>query len=906
MAVVGLLLIVWCAVLMVSPRAWATVISDVAHAVVAAVAALAYLRAARRWSARYRPYARLMAAACGSWAIGEIIWTYFELFRNEEVPFPSLADVGYLGLVPCAIAALLTIPTPAQRFSRVRVVLDGLIIAASLLTVAWTSVLDSVVRSAADSAFAQVIRLAYPVGDVVMVTLALSLPSRLVGKGSRSRAIGFAITGLVGLWVADSGFAYLTATNQYKSGQLIDTGWFAGFLLLCVAALQQSPTPAAAAAPTRRVAAGLPYLVAIVAVIVSAVAAMRHPRFDAVGIAILLIATCFLAVRQYLSSLSQHEWIRELERRVSERTTDLARSTERLRVSEERFRAVVQNLSDVIILVDRDATIQYATPSVHSVLGYPPLTRLNTPILSLVHLEDRHRFQEALATTPPGLAGSVTLEAGFSHQDGRYRGCQAVITNLLDDPAVHAQVVNIRDITERQRLEQELTRLAFHDALTGLPNREVFRDRLAVALAQRRRQGSHLAVLYVDLDDFKSVNDSLGHEIGDRLLVEVAARLRECLRPGDTVARLGGDEFAIIIPDLAECDVHLLAHRVADSVRQRFVLQGRELFIAASVGVATASDNESADMLISNADLAMYRAKRSGLGRHHVYRPEMRGAMIDRIAIEAELHHALDRNELLLHYQPTIDLASNQVVGAEALIRWRHPTRGLLSPWRFVPAAEQSALIVDLGRWALREACRQMTSWQRRGPVALHSIAVNISGRHLRDPAIVDDVRDAVAQSGLAPTSLVIEITEGVLVEQLEQNRQTLDALKRLGVRIALDDFGTGYSALNYLHRFPIDILKIDQSFLRNVNRSQPQALARAIIRLGQALALDTIAEGVESDEQLEALRRAGCGQAQGFYLCPPLAPSEAWDVILAHNTRPLRQRAWRQDAVPSLAAPQR
>ena len=878
----------WCAALVLAPGEQASMVSDVGLALVAASAAAAYLRAVRRWSVRYRPYARLMAAACGSWAIGETIWAYLELFRNDEVPFPSLADVGFLGLVPFAIAALLTIPTPTRWFGRARMVLDGLIIAASVLVVAWSLVLASVVRNPADSSLGQVIRLAYPVGDVVIVTLALLLPSRVVRKGSQSRAIGFAVAGLVGLWVADSGFAYLTATDQYVSGRLTDTGWFVGFLLLCVAALQPSPAPAAAVEPPRRVAAGLPYLVAIAAVVVTAVSAMRHPQLDVVGVGIMAITAIFLAIRQYLSSLSQHEWIRQLERRVDERTADLGRSTEKLRASEQRFRAVVQNLADVIILLDGDAIIQFTTPSIASVLGYPEQGRLGTPIAFLVHPKDQAAFQEALQTAPPGPGGSVTLETSFIHRDGSFRGCQAVITNLLDDPALRAQVITIRDITERQALEQELTRLAFQDPLTGLPNREVLRDRLATALAQRRRRGSDLAVLYLDLDDFKSVNDSLGHQTGDRLLVAVADRLRECLRPGDTVARLGGDEFAVIIPDLAECDVEALADRVAQSVGERYVLQGRELFVAASVGVAVAADNESADTLLSNADLAMYRAKRLGLGRHHRYHTGMREAIIDRVALEAELHHALDRNELVLHYQPTIDLASDAVVGAEALIRWRHPTRGLLPPARFIPAAEQSALIVELGRWALQEACAQMTRWRDSGSlVKLESIAVNISGRHLRDPAIVDDVRDAVARSGLPPTFLVIEITEGVLVEQIEQNRQTLDALKRLGVRIALDDFGTGYSALNYLHRFPIDILKIDQSFLQNLHRAQSQSLARAIIRLGQALALKTIAEGVETVDQLHAIKLAGCSQAQGFHLCPPLESSQAWQAIHAHNITP-------------------
>jgi diguanylate cyclase (GGDEF)-like protein len=472
----------------------------------------------------------------------------------------------------------------------------------------------------------------------------------------------------------------------------------------------------------------------------------------------------------------------------------------------------------------------------------------------------------------------------------------AILVVLLTALVVFRQLV---DESQRRRAEAALlaersaaadraARQARHDSLTSLPNRIRVHELLQGEIEASRLTGRPVTLGFLDLNYFKAVNDNFGHAVGDELLVEVSHRLVRSVREGDTVARLGGDEFAVIIPDLADCDVEALADRVAQSVGERYLLQGRELFVAASVGVAVAADNESADTLLSNADLAMYRAKRLGLGRHHRYHTGMREAIIDRVALEAELHHALDRNELVLHYQPTIDLASDAVVGAEALIRWRHPTRGLLPPARFIPAAEQSALIVELGRWALQEACAQMTRWRDSGSlVKLESIAVNISGRHLRDPAIVDDVRDAVARSGLPPTFLVIEITEGVLVEQIEQNRQTLDALKRLGVRIALDDFGTGYSALNYLHRFPIDILKIDQSFLQNLHRAQSQSLARAIIRLGQALALKTIAEGVETVDQLHAIKLAGCSQAQGFHLCPPLESSQAWQAIHAHNMTP-------------------
>jgi diguanylate cyclase (GGDEF)-like protein len=435
---------------------------------------------------------------------------------------------------------------------------------------------------------------------------------------------------------------------------------------------------------------------------------------------------------------------------------------------------------------------------------------------------------------------------------------------------------NLRLLAERAAQEARLRHAALHDPLTKLANRALLRDRAEHALvrASRRQQEHPLALVFLDLDNFKTVNDSLGHAAGDALLVESSRRLLACVRATDTVARLGGDEFAIFIEDPTDTEgCTLITTRIIDALERPFTLEGRELFISASLGLATAREGESADDLLRNADVAMYIAKTRGKGRVERFEPEMRTIALERMELESDLRRAIDNEEFVLYYQPIVVLESGEITGVEALVRWQHPRRGLLAPAQFIGAAEEMGLIVPLGAWVLREACRQGAAWHRKRDLAM---TVNVSGRQLQTMQIVADVRAALDASGMNPQALILELTESVLTEGNETVIGTLRSLKDLGVRLAIDDFGTGYSSLSSLHRFPIDILKIAKSFVDDVDQaSGRQGLTQAIIALGNSLSVRTIAEGIEQSTQSAQLQLLGCELGQGFHYSVPLPPGE-------------------------------
>jgi len=558
----------------------------------------------------------------------------------------------------------------------------------------------------------------------------------------------------------------------------------------------------------------------------------------------------------------------------------LSRQNRLLRRSEERFRSLVQNSVDVNMVLRPDGTISYESPAAERVLGLHVEDRIGTPALEIVHPEDRDFAERLLDDVVHTPGAEISGELRARHADGSWRTIETVLKNFLDDPAVEGVVVNYRDITTRKTLEEELRRQAFHDSLTGLANRALFADRLEHALARTRRFGHPVAVLFLDLDDFKTVNDSLGHGEGDALLIAVGKRLAGAMRAGDTIARMGGDEFAVLVEDPSDAAAPIaVAERLLAILELPFEIGSKELFVHASVGVAVSTgQTKDGDELLRDADVSMYTAKNKGKNRVEVFEPSMHAAAMARLALKGDLERALERGEFGLLYQPIMRLASREVVGVEALVRWHHPRRGMVGPAEFIPVAEETGLILPLGRWVLEEACRQAVAWDVRLDQRL-AMSVNVSGRQIHQPGFVEEVRGILAATGLQPARLTLELTESVLMQDVGATTVTLTALKALGVRLAIDDFGTGYSSLSYLRRFPIDELKIDRSFVATIEDGAEQsALVRSILKLGETMHLQTVAEGIEEAGQLAELQHLGAGFGQGYLFARPLEP----DAVVA------------------------
>ncbi len=569
-------------------------------------------------------------------------------------------------------------------------------------------------------------------------------------------------------------------------------------------------------------------------------------------------------------------------RDISERKEAEAKLLE----AETRYRALVEQLPLITYIdaLDDASSNIYTSPQVYDLLGYTTEEWQNDPDLfvATLHPEDRDRVLAAHADSR-ARAAPLTIEYRLIARDGRTVWLRDGSSILLDgDGKPHARQGYLLDITDRRMAEEQLRHQAFHDPLTGLPNRALFADRTEHAVLVRGRSVElGVGVLFLDLDDFKTVNDSLGHASGDTLLRAVGIRLVDALRPGDTVARFGGDEFAVLLEDLTSHEeAALVAERIADVLRVPFVVDGREMFITASIGIAFGHDAEE---LLRSADVAMYRAKAAGKAHYAFYEPAMDDAAHTRLQLTADLRRASFRGEFVLEYQPTVDLLTGRPTGLEALIRWRHPQRGVVMPLDFIPLAEETGLVVPIGRWALAKACAQAAHWLRRfaGSQPL-TMSVNLSARQLHHEGLVEDVAAALRGSGFPARLLTLELTESMLVRGGDSVVATLQELKALGVRLALDDFGTGYSSLSYLRNLPVDTLKIDRSFVEGADAgADGESVLRGIVQLGQALGLVLVAEGIERASQAEALRALGCPFGQGFHFWQPL-PEAAVSEILA------------------------
>ncbi len=541
--------------------------------------------------------------------------------------------------------------------------------------------------------------------------------------------------------------------------------------------------------------------------------------------------------------------------------------------------------------LDRHGAITFVNHTAARVLGYQAGDLIGRGHHALFHhaRPDGAAYPEAdcpiMATLAHGAAHRTADEV-FWRKTGRPIPIEYVCTPMLDEGDLDAAVLMFRDVTESRAFEEEMLRQAFHDPLTALPNRSMFMDRLEQALEYSRRSSDGVAVLFLDLDRFKNINDSLGHGAGDELLISVGQRLSECVRAEDTVARFGGDEFAVLLTNVRQpADAVAVAEKAIAAMLEPFMLDGHEAYVGTSIGIAVAGPRAEAGALLRDADVALYQAKSAGKGRYVVFEATMPAFSVERLNLEADLRRALERREMRVYYQPVLDLVSETITGAEALVRWEHPKLGLVSPAEFVPMAEETGMILPIGRWVLEEACRQAGRWQRQySEHAAFTMAVNLSARQFQQPDLVEQVASALREADLEPSRLRLEITESILMEDVEATHTQLVALHDLGVKLAIDDFGTGYSSLSYIQRFPVDTIKIDRSFVSGIDADERNpSIVHAATSLAHALGMDVTAEGIETVGQLRAMQGLQCDHGQGYLFARPLS-SEAVDSLLLNG----------------------
>ena len=828
-------------------------------------------------SPRRRLAWRLMFFALVLDLVASTGWGYVAFSGSE--PFGAWPDAVFLFYYPLAAAAfVLFYRDLGGKLNTPRSIIDFTTIVIGFGSLLWYTALSPLADMTAAQLAENWSLVGYGMGNAVAL-IAGAMVAMQVTDWREERTLIWLIVAMLVSLVADLMWVNAELRNAYELGGTIDLVYLVFYvsMLASVRCQLQHRQPTNA---TTGLQGDLRGSLPIVALMAGAIALLddrlqlanvQSPVliFVMVGATLLVVASQAFATRE----------VATLHREVATRRFD------------ERLTELVRRSSDMIAIVDVEGIIRYASPSSEALLGAAPHELDGKRIKDVLGHEGANVqavFEQVLAAAHSEQITSFAIP----QEDGQKRSYKMVIANLCHVESIRGVTLNIRDVSDAMRLNDQLRTLAFHDPLTLLANRSLFSDRVHQAI-KRIADGMLPAVLFIDLDNFKTVNDSLGHSAGDALLRNFAHRLVQCTRAGDTVARLGGDEFAVLIDHAPDPDAALaVARQIIEVCKTPFDIDGRQLRIGASIGVAISDRVSNVERLMRNADAAMYSAKSHGKGHAEIFAPEMLRAARRRIRIENELATAIDLNQLEAHYQPIVDLSSRHLVGVEALMRWRHPSRGLVMPGDFIPLAEETGQIVPMTEWMLKRACEDGARLQREVPHGAGlRVSVNLSSRYLNHGNVAEDVRAALAANQLAPDCLILEVTESLLLENSTRLENIFRELKMIGVRLALDDFGTGYSSLAYLHRFPIDILKIDRSFVERLARGNEGAesvdaiaLARAILSLAEALDLDTVAEGIEFDEQRDTLLALGCKTGQGYVFGKAMPIAEIFDAAVTRR----------------------
>ncbi|MFE9119584.1 putative bifunctional diguanylate cyclase/phosphodiesterase [Streptomyces sp. NPDC007172] len=855
-----------------------------AAALIAAVSCFRYARGGATGSeSSFRPAWLLFSFSSAMAACGNGVWGFYEVVLRRQVPTLSAADFFFLCFAPPAIVGLLVLAKrPVTRAGWVCLGLDSWLIGGSLLTLSWSLALARTARQGEGEGVAHAtLALAYPLLDIVLVSMVLALHFR---RSSANRsAVNTAIAALALTVLCDALFTSPLLRQHYHSGQLLDAGWFAGSLLLAYAPwgarrLPAAPPRRAAVAPrgarpapgrprphpvaTRPLASSLaaltPYLAAAVCTLGILYNVIEGHRVDRMVVFTGCTVVLALVVRQGIMLLDNIALTHELAQK------------------ENHFRSLVQGSSDVIMIAAPTGILRYVSPAAAGVYGRDAEELVGSELASLIHPEDLgrvvHEVRRFLAA-PPAEEPTTRIECRFRSGSGEWLNVESTVNRHQG-----GLILNSRDVTERVRLQAQLEHNAEHDPLTDLPNRALFTKRVRKALGGRRTTDPGTAVLFIDLDGFKQVNDTIGHQAGDELLIQAARRLQDSVRAGDTAARLGGDEFAALIlgdgtrdPAAREYQVREIADRLRLTLSQPYLIDGNDVRVAASIGVAFAEPGVGAGELLRNADLAMYRAKKGGKNRVEMYAPQMQAEVVRKSELAARLRSALNEGEFAVLHQPVVDLATGEVSAVAAQARWRSAQGILFTPAEFLRVADESERAAELGRWLLEEAVEQAA--ERRGAGHAAPVSVRLSARRLLDKSMpLGAVEALLSRHGLPSGALIIELADSDPRISFDELERHLVGLRRLGVRIALDGFGSGYAAINALRRLPIDLLKLDRGLVEGVVESaRLHKITAGLLRIARDLGMQSVADGVDVPEQVLALRAMGCTHGQGMAFSGPL-----------------------------------